>query len=226
MPDPVVQLRSGILRALMDRDQMNIPKAGMLAFFAIGLYGIAVATAIVKVPPTQGWDDTIKAIGVGVSLVTGFFAPLSTVLLALIASFSSRELETLKARLSTGIEVDKAVITGRKNAFDALLGAAYFFYFTISKQIDGSTTADTKIQKDADQRTSEAFRFLWYLTDANQALWFKIYQLSMDLLDEIGKHPVEKRHELFNQRLTVLGAAIRKLQSAGQAALADARNEA
>jgi hypothetical protein len=216
MCEPGVQLRLGILRALMERDRMNISHISRLLLLAIGLYVIAVGAAVCASLPAHGSENTIKEIGGWVSVATGIFAPTISILSALIASSSARELERLKA---TEFEVDKARVTGEVEAFRVVLNAAYFFNFAIRKQVFRSTEGDAELGKEADRRAAEASSFVWYLPEAVGDLWFEVYQRSICLQDDIRGQPEEKRRKVFEQHAQELGAAIKKLERAGSAAI-------
>jgi hypothetical protein len=217
----------GILRAVIWMPKPPVvPSVSSLFVVALVIYGIAVAAAVIQVPPTDKWEDTVKALGVAVAVATGIFGPISSIILARfqahIASVSAQELERLKAALSTSLEVNKALIAGRVRAFDAMLTAAHFLYFAIRKQVFRGSEGDIAIEREADRRAAEASSVVWLLSKADRQLWFDVYQSAIFLLDEIRGQPDDKRHAAFNELGPELGASIERLQEAGLKAVEEA----
>src|SRR5215469_18741611 len=109
-------------------------------------FGVCAWIAITLVPPEKGvWTETFKAIGVAAAVAGGLFSPVASIataryqkgltedLEALKADYT-KEVERLKNSLSAGLEVKKALIAGKVRAFDQMLTAAHFFYYTLRQQ--------------------------------------------------------------------------------------------
>jgi hypothetical protein len=187
-------------------------------------YIVAALFAGAVVPPTGGnWASTFKAVGAALGIAAAIFAPISAIVLARYQAQLTRdlgtEIERLKNALSAGLEVRKALITGRASSFNTLLSAAHFFYYALRQFTNSGDSESENLVREARKRLAEASAAVWYLSSDDKLKWYKVAQHLSSLGGELNKVSVSERRQLFDSRVGEIGEAMHQLEQAGLAVL-------